>query len=199
MATNDQIMDQEDQIFLLVKKGQFEALKDGLARLQESHLRRMAAYWLGSQDAMLQSSDELIPMMKDAMGNAAKLNYVLDRLPKRANDVLYYILSEGGSLSLEELRAGFPIKDKKGLREALQPLILRGLVWELRPSAQDEAGSRLHLLSTCATHLQLPSILEGKLGTMLPHRSKEQLHTLVEALEGDAKQLSRNRETIPWL
>jgi hypothetical protein len=192
-------MEQDDQIFLLVKKGQFEALKDGLAKLQEPHLRRIAAYWLGSQDAMLQAPDDLSSLLKEAMGSAVNLFNVLDRLPKKSYDLLYYILSEGGSVSLEELKTGFSSKDKKGLREALQPLTVRGLVWELRTAAADESGARLHVLSTCAAHLQMPSFLEGKLGTLLPHRSKEQLHNLVESLEGDAKQLSRNREIIPWL
>ena len=33
---------------------------------------------------------------------------------------------------MEELKAGFPLKEKKALREALQPLLVRGLIWELR-------------------------------------------------------------------
>ncbi|RJP74479.1 MAG: hypothetical protein C4524_12960, partial [Candidatus Zixiibacteriota bacterium] len=198
MATNEKTIDREE-IFLLVKKGQFEALKDGLARLPENHLRRMAAYWLGSQEAMILPLEELHDRMKEAMGDGARLSSVLDRLPKRSFDLLYYILSEGGMLTREELLAGFPLRESETLADLSEPLTNRGLVWELRAAAKDPEGARFCLLGTCAAWLQLPSFLEGKLGSLLPHRGKDQLGALVETLGGDAKQLSRQRETFPWL
>jgi len=199
MAKKDRITNLEEDAYLVYKKAQFDALKDGIARLHEQPLRRLAAHWLGSQEAMISPLDELVESLREAMGDAAKLRGVLDRLPKRPFDLLYYLHSEGGRLSYDELHAGFPLREKEELRQLLQPLTSSGLVWELRIAAQEEETARFCLLSSCAELLHLPSFLEGKLGAVLPRKGKDQLARLTTKLGGDAKQLAKSREILPWL
>lgn len=189
----------DDAFFLTVKKGKFEALKDGLPKLKEKQIRLMATYWLGAQEAMILPRNELLPSLKKAMSRKGRLGYVLDRLPKRCSDLLLYVLSESGELTMAELRSDFPLTEGEKLQDMLQPLIHRGLVWELRATATDASGARLVLLENCASALQLPSFLEGKIGSVLPSRTREQHYALVRRFKGEVKKLARGNEMVPWL
>lgn len=190
---------QKETLFLVLKKVHFEAIKDGLPRLSEEAIRRMAPYWLGSQDAMIQSLDKLQTKLKKAMSRPERVTRVLDRLPKRSYDLLYYILSEGGVMTREELQANFPADDRKTIADLLEPLLERGLVWELRSSSKEKQTARLFILETCSNMMELPSFFEGKFGTLLPNRTKEQLKSLVNSLGGDTAKLTRRHDVIPWL
>lgn len=188
-----------EEIYLLYKKAQFDALKDGLPLLQENAIRRMAVYWIGSSDAMIQPLSDLLGLMNGAMSDTSRVKSLLDRLPKRSHDLLFYVQSESGFLTMEELRSGFPLYENENLNEILSPLKTRGLVWECRQSERAQATARLFILPSCAEYLQLPSYLEGKYGSLLPQRTKEQLYNLVRTLNGDLKSLARNRQVLPWL
>lgn len=191
--------EKERDLFLVYKKGSFSAIEDGLPLLRENELRRMAAHWLGSKDAMIRSLDKLKGMIRRALSNPKKVRSILDRLPKRSYDLLFYIRSEGEMLTMKELRADFPMNENENLRDLLRPLIERCLVWECRQTEQADPSARLFLLETCSSLLELPSYLEGKYGSILPNNSKEQLYNLVRMFDGEVKKLARNQEVIPWL
>ncbi len=199
MSMNDTRIDQDLRFHLLTRKGQFEALKEGTQRLPEPQVRRMAAYWLGSQEAMIVPLEELRTKLKEAMSTPSTLAAVLDRVPKRSYDLLQFLLSEGGFLRREELASAFALREEETLAVLLDPLLMRGLVWELRAAAQEEETARFYVLSTCAEYLHLPSFLEGKLGSFLPTRSKEQINNLIKLLGGDAKELWHSHEAYTWL
>jgi len=199
MAKKDKKPIHEEEIYLIYKKAQFDPLKDGVAKLPEAALRRLAVHWVGSQDGMILPAGELAETLPEAMGNAAKISGVLDRLPKRASDLLHFLHSEGGQLGLEELGQGFPHREKEELRPILRSLAQCGLVWELRTTSHDEGSARFVILPQAARALHLPSLLEGKLGDILPENSKEQLIALAGALGGDGKQLLKSREIFAWL
>lgn len=131
----------EEDLYILIRKSQFDAVRDGIPRLREQPLRRMAAYWLGSERGMIEPLDDLLAELQEAMNSPVKLGYVMDRLPKRSVDLLYYVLSEGGVLAYDELQAGFPVREKEDLRIILQPLAVSGLIWDVRAAAQEEEYS----------------------------------------------------------
>lgn len=185
--------------FVMVKKVHFEALKDGLPKLSEAALRRMAAYWLGSQEAMIRPLEKLLPKLKKTMCSSEEVSQILDRLPKQSHDLLYYIQSEGGFLTVEELKSGFPTGREELLSASLGSLIQRGLVWECRVSSKAESSARLFILESCAGLLELPSFLEGKYGTLLHLRTKEQLNRLIQGMGGNASELTKRHEVVPWL
>ncbi|TKJ42580.1 hypothetical protein CEE37_02505 [candidate division LCP-89 bacterium B3_LCP] len=198
-------MTQKDKIkrieepYLLYKKAQFEAIKDGLPLLQESTKRRMAAYWIGSNDAMIGSLERIEKQLTRAMKNGKKVAVILDRLPKRSYDLLLYVISESGYITMEELKAGFPVEENEKLRFLLNPLLERGLVWECRQAPRVQSSARFFILDSCMEILELPSYLEGKYGSILPKRKKEQLYNLVRVFDGDVKKLARNHIVVPWL
>ncbi|MFH1862535.1 MAG: hypothetical protein ABH878_06940, partial [bacterium] len=184
---------------MVYKKVQFDPIKDGLLNLPPRFLRLMAAYWLGSHDATLQTEAEVLEQLQIAFAeDRDRLQAVLDRLPRRSFDLLYSILSEGGLPTFEELQAVFPLRSNERLRTLLQPLVFRGLVWELRSTQKDELSARLFVLETCRAQLKLPSYLQDKLGAFLPGLSRKQLRELIEILEGETKQL-RGAQAIIWL
>ncbi len=193
------LTDRDERYFLIHKKGQFEALTDGLSKLNETALRRIAAFWLGSHDAMIEPLDKLQAKLNTAMSNPEQANRMLDRLPKRSYDLLFYILSEGSSLTVEKMGTNFPHDKKEDITSILRPMIIRGLIWECRSTVSDEQSARLYVLETYADILPLPSFLEGKYGTLLPLRSKEQLHNLVSALGEDSKSLTKGDKTLQLL
>jgi hypothetical protein len=199
MAKRDKKTIREEQTFIIHKKAQFDPVEDGVSKLGEAALRHMAAHWVGSQDAMISPAEELAEALQKALRDEARISRILDRLPKRASDLLHFLHSEGGQLSLEELRPGFPLRDKEELQSILRPLTQCGLVWELRTSGQDERSARLAILPSAAAELHLPSFLEGKLGEILPQKGKEQFLALAGALGGDGKQLLKRREIFAWL
>ncbi|MCX6639531.1 MAG: hypothetical protein NTW14_03495 [bacterium] len=190
---------QKPEFALTIKKLNFEAIRDGIPNLPESALRRMAILWLHSESAMLMPREELQPKMIEALQNPEKISHILDRLPKRSCDLLYYIFSEGGTLSFKEMETGFPLDEGEKVEQIIEPLIHRGLVWECHQSSKGEVSVSLHLLEPCAEKLQLPSYLAGKYGSVLSHRSKDQQHNLVKLLGGDPKKMGRDRTLIPWL
>ncbi len=187
------------EFIVTTKKAQFDPLQDGLAALDEEQLRKIAAYWIGSHDAMIQTADRILSKLKKAMSDPEKASHLLDRLPKRSHDLLYYIRSEGGFVTIEELKADFPLRAKENLDDILNPLVERGLVWLCKSTVKATQAERLYLLSACAERLPLPSFLEGKLGTLLPARSTQQLNQLAKALEEEVKGGKRRGSLIPLL
>ncbi len=195
----DKTKNLEESYVVVLKKKQFDAIKDGVTHLAEQPLRRMAAHWLGSQDAMILPLDELLPALQAALQDDEKLEQVLGGIPKRSYDLLFYILSEGGVATREELATGFLLRHGEALEQTAEPLLQYGLLWEVRSAADDPDSAKFHLLNACASYLHLPEFLEGKLGAILPRRSKEQLHALVERLGGDPVELHKTHALFHWL
>jgi hypothetical protein len=187
------------EFYLITKKAQFSAIEDGIPNLSEADLRRMAVFWIGSHDATLHSFNELKKRMSKSMNDPEIIRQVLDKLPKRSNDLLYFHLSEGGTLSFGEIGDIFPLDKTENISEVLEPLLLRGLVWECRRTARERDQARFHILDSCSEMLPLPSFLEGKYGTILSHRTKEQRYNLVRAFGGDVKRLAQSHTVLPWL
>ena len=77
------------EIYLISKKGQFSAVKDGIPALAIEELRRLAVHWTGSQDATLYSVDRLRKLLTKLMNDPEKVKQVLDRIPKRCNGKLW--------------------------------------------------------------------------------------------------------------
>jgi hypothetical protein len=190
---------QKSEFALKVKRGPFDAVRDGIPNLPESSLRCMATYWLGSELAMILPKEELLSTLVDAIGNPEKFNQILDRLPKRGLDLLYYIISEGGSISMGELEAGFPRDSGERLEDILQPLAQRGVSWECRIASKPEPLIVINLLTTAANKFTLPNYLSGKYGTVLQGLSKEQQQNLVKLLEGDYKKIQRDKNFGEWV
>ncbi len=185
--------------YLIFKKVHFNALEDGLSGLDEDVMRLMGAYWIGSHDAMILPFDELQTKLKEAMSTPEIASRVLDRLPKRNYDLLCYMKSEGGFLTVEELYDNFPHSEDEDIASILEPLRIRGLIWECRTAAKNDRTAKLFVLESSMDKLPLPSFMEGKLGMLLLQRSKEQSNNLATTFGGDAKNLSRQRNTLTWL
>ncbi|MBU1652659.1 hypothetical protein KKA00_10595, partial [bacterium] len=185
--------------YLIVKKTKFDALKDGLVLLDEDKLRKMAAYWLGSEKAMIHPEMDVRAELTDALGNTEQTAHIFDRLPKRSYDLFNYLLSEGGQLSAEELEKNFMGGKAEPIRTHLDPLLRRGLVWECRTTAKAADTARFFILNTAAEYVELPSFLEGKLGTVLPHRSNDQIKALAAAFGADIKKVRTRNDQIAWL